>query len=159
MRFMFLFSMLIAIGCGKGSTKRLEDLKKEWIQTIKVGDVWLTTRVLPKVNNTASENHLIYFNVKIEKVTESLPEKEKLLYLNFDMQKDFTLLIGHDSISSVFCQRIENGIRGSYEYVVAFEEGSKNLSDTYSLIYNDQIFGIGTVEFLYHSKELKKLRA
>ena len=95
------------------------------------------------------DSDFIYFNVKFNNPDGSGFNKEKVLYLNFDMQKDFVLLNKGDSISPVFCQRIENGMKNSFEYIVAFEEKDTG-DETVSLIYNDKIFSIGTVAFVYN---------
>jgi len=147
----------------------VEDPGNKITQMINLSDVRIVTKYLPtsyrSVINNLSDSVLMdddgfyYFNVKFEKKTGEKPGKEKLLYLTFDMQKDFVLMMNdRDSIAPVICQKIENGISGSYEYMIAFEIMSKEkLKNDFKLFYNDKIFGIGTVAFVYKQEDLKRI--
>ena len=98
-----------------------------------------------------------HFDVKFNKEGTEKPTKEKLLYLNFDMQNDFVLLVNdRDSIAPSICQKIENGTPGSYEYVVVFEKGTDEWKN-FTLFYHDKIFSIGTVSFVYSEKDILKI--
>lgn len=92
----------------------------------------------------------VHFQVRIDKNTEPSFKKEQLLYLNFDMQQDFTLVVQQDTVAAGFCQRIENGRKNSYEYIVAFEDDRLIQPKDYMLLYQDKIFGVGTVAFVCH---------
>ena len=105
------------------------------------------------------DDRFYYFNVKFDKKAGDKPAKEKVLYLNFDMQNDFVLLVNDlDSIAPAICQKIENGIAGSYEYMVVFEkQNGEELSKDMTLFYHDKIFSIGTVAFVFNGKDIKKI--
>jgi hypothetical protein len=140
----------------------INDPDNKITQSIQVGNVKVITKLLPydyrnmleKTEDSAAEDHYTYFSVKIEGLKEK-PVKDKLLYLNFDMQTDFIMLQGQDSIAPVICQRIENGRSGSYEYLVAFDNDYS--PGDFTLFYKDKIFGIGTVAFVYKEKDLSKI--
>ena len=138
-------------------------------QSIQVGDVHTVVRLLPAhfrnlpeseihpVNNPALDNYY-YFDVRFEPDKKEKPEKEKVLYLNFDMQNDFTLFCQGDSVAPAICQKIENGIGGSYQYMLAFENNNKRIdASDFSLVYKDKIFGIGVLAFVYKKEDVRKI--
>lgn len=138
-------------------------------QRIKLDDVQISMKWLPETyrriiygrgnydkDSPVKDDGLYYFNARFDKEKGEKPGKEKNLYLDFDMQQDFVLLNGKDSIAPVFCQKIENGIGGSYEYMLAFERPAGIIND-FSVIYNDKIFGVGTVAFVYRNEDIMKI--
>jgi hypothetical protein len=144
----------------------IDDPKNKITQKIAVGDVQVVTRFLPesyrllmsKQSVKEQEDNYYHFSVKLDKQLPGKLDKEKLLYLAFDIQNDFALLVnGTDSLAPVICQKIENGISGNYEYMVVFEKGDKYGDDDFTLVYNDKIFGIGTIDFVYKQKDIKKI--
>jgi hypothetical protein len=167
--------IVLVMGCKtkmteKGYADYINDPENKITQKIKIGEVqasmkWIPQeyyRLINKKNgrfvDSVSQDGLYYFDAKFEKTTEEKPTKEKLLYLDFDMQNDFVLLLGKDSIAPGICQKIENGIPGSYQYMLAFESRGKEISnDDFTVIYNDKIFGIGTIAFVYNQDDIKKI--
>ena len=152
-----------------GYVDYINDPDNKIMQQIKIGEVkasmkwmpaeyrWLMNKRMGREADTAVQDGLYYFDAKFEKTTGEKPAKDKLLYLDFDMQKDFVLLMGKDSIMPGICQKIENGVSGSYEYMLAFETGKKENGNDFTVIYNDKIFGIGTIAFVYNQDDLKKI--
>jgi hypothetical protein len=137
-------------------------------QSITVGDVAIVSRFLPQAyrllmgrsgDSMVSEgDRFFYFDVKFSKNGNFRPEKEKLLYLNFDMGNNFVLFVNNrDSIAPVFCQKIESGISKEYEYMVVFEKKTDEKWRDFTLIYNDKIFSMGTVAFVYNEKDILKI--
>ena len=161
----------------------INDPENKIVQSIKVGDVkviakWLpdqyrnnhpdsnretnnntiSTSNNPQSNNRSSHEDYSYFNVRFEKSTVEKPANDKVLYLNFDMQNDFKLLCAGDSLSAVICQKIENGISGSYEYIVAFQNADSRLQKSdFTLYYKDKIFGLGDIAFVYSQNDIQKI--
>lgn len=146
----------------------VEDPDNKITQKISVGDVGVVTRFLPSSYRSLIEEkkHSIntdgddyyYFDVTFNKNTLEKPSKEKLLYLNFDMANDFVLLVNsRDSITPAICQRIENGKSGDHEYIVAFEKKEEGDWRDFTLIYNDKVFSIGTVAFVYNEMDISKI--
>ena len=128
-------------------------------QTIKLGGVTMVGKWLPDYRkNKENDPGYSYFNVRIEKpLTEKIPEGQAL-YLEFDIAKDFVLVNGKDSILPAIAQRIQNGVSGRFEYLVAFPESIRQFTgNDHTLVYNDKIFGLGTVAFLYKKEDTNKL--
>jgi len=146
----------------------MEDPDNKIKQSITIGDVGVVTKFLPASYRSlmnkqddampdSKEDPFYYFNVKFNKKPGDKPEKEKLMYLNFDIQNDFVLLVNNrDSIAPAICQKIENGIAGCYEYIVVFEKEKGEWKD-FALVYHDKIFSIGTVAFVYNEKDILKI--
>ncbi len=168
-----LIVALVVAGCKTKSTEKnyidyINDPENKITQRIKIGEVQAIMKWMPpdyyklisrsrQAGDTLSGTGL-YFNAKFEKTTGEKPVKEKLLYLDFDMQNDFVLLVGKDSIAPSICQNVENGISGSYEYMLAFEDqGREPGKQDFTVFYNDKIFGIGTIAFVYNQDDIKKI--
>ena len=156
--------------------KFINDPENKIVQSIKVGDVKVIAKllpfqyrnpqlVLPKGGNNeqpgagySNNEDYYYFNVRLEKAIGDKPANDKLMYLNFDMQNDFTLLCAGDSLSPVICQKIQNGNAASYEYMLAFDNGSKTIDkNDFTLYYKDKIFGLGIIAFVYSQKDIRKI--
>lgn len=165
--------LIMISGCARQSGQQgyvayINNPAHKILQQIEVGQVQTTVKWLPaayrnlgKEMSGADEPDndaagLCFFDVRFDKTKGEKPEKEKLQYLDFDIQKDFVLLEGKDSILPVICQKIENGIGGSYQYLLAFEKTGRDLQD-FSVIYNDKVFGIGTLAFVYTQQDIQKI--
>jgi len=154
----------------RGYSDYINDPENKITQKIKIGEVQASMKWIPpeyhllvskkngRVADSSAQDGLYYFDAKFEKTTGEKPVKDKLLYLDFDMQNDFVLLLGKDSVAPSICQKIENGISGSYEYMLAFEsKGKEKDKNDFTVIYNDKIFGIGTIAFVYNQDDIKKI--
>jgi hypothetical protein len=145
----------------------INDPDNKIIQKIKIGEVQATMKLVPvdyddlisrEAGGGRKDAGLYYFSAKFDKTVGEKPSKEKILYLDFDMNKDFVMLCGRDSVVPAICQKIENGISGSYEYMLAFEKPSGGMEEKdFTVFYNDKIFGIGTVAFVYDQDDIKKI--
>ena len=164
--------LLFILACKQKSPEEklknfVDDPDNNITQKITVGDVGVVTKFLPasyrslmgeeKDSIQDNKERFYYFDVKFNKETTDKLAKEKLLYLNFDMQNDFVLLANNrDSVAPAICQKIENGTAGSYEYMVVFEKGEEEWKN-FMLFYHDKIFSIGTVSFVYNEKDILKI--
>jgi hypothetical protein len=171
----WVFVILIVTGCkSKISLNEYGDYlnnpRNKITQKIEIGGVEASMKWIPsdyyrlmrkrdkESEDSLAEDDYYYFNAKFEKTEGEKPEKNKILYLDFDMQKDFVLLMGKDSVMPGICQKVENGIAGSYEYMLAFEKGERHEEDNgFTVIYNDKIFGIGTIAFVYNRDDIKRI--
>jgi hypothetical protein len=158
-RLVLILSVMMLLACGQKLQGKNSVKETKFSKRIKIGNTEAVAKLQPddynklfsevdvkKVNNT--EDEFVYFNVKFNRNSTEDFNKEKILYLNFDMQNDFVLVKNKDSVAPAFCQRIENGVKNNFEYIVAFNKG-KDIQKEVSLIYKDKIFSIGTVAFLY----------
>lgn len=160
-----------AVACRSKSPERkmveyVNDPDNKIKQEITIGNTKATIRLMPDEyqqyldstrTDTAGSGYY-YFNVRFDREGGVKPEKEKIAYLNFDMQQDFVMKPANgDSVKPAICQKIENGKGGSYEYMVAFEKtGSREVED-FTVFYTDKIFGTGTIAFVYSQKDIKKI--
>ena len=161
---LYLLSFLLITSCDQRSPRQrlvdyMNDPANKIRQIIRIGDVKVTSKLLPynysNKEDAISKDGYVYFSVNIESHKNEKPSKEKVLYLDFDMQQDFTLLRGTDSVAPVICQKIQNGRPGSYEYVVAFNDDHND--QDYTLFYKDKLFGIGTVAFVYDQQHISNI--
>jgi hypothetical protein len=142
------------ISCTAPKENEAALLQKQGIQKISIGDVRLASRLMSR-DEPEQGGGYVYFNVKIEKTDTDRIGKEQALYLAFDIQQDFVLKAGGRQILPGVCQKIENGRKDIYEYVVAFEAGKELEKEELTLLYKDKIFGVGTVAFVYDQADLK----
>jgi hypothetical protein len=161
--------MLLMISCTNLTPQQrltafVNDPENKIVQSIQVGDVKAIAKLLPaqyrdpQPQPSISNEDYCYFNVRFEKNTVEKPANEKLLYLNFDMQNDFTVFCAGDSISPAICQKIETGVSGRYEYLVAFHNDDNRLSkNDFTLYYKDKIFGLGVIAFVYSQKDIRQV--
>lgn len=161
--------LLLAISCANLTPQQrlaafINDPENKIAQSVQVGYVKAIVKLLPaqyrdpQSQSSISKEDYFYFNVRFEKNTVEKPANEKLLYLNFDMQNDFTMFCAGDSISPVICQKIETGVSGRYEYMVAFQNSNESLSkNDFTLYYKDKIFGLGVIAFVYSQKDIQKV--
>jgi hypothetical protein len=160
---------LVIAGCSHKTRQQsfvdfINNPENKITQKIKVGNVtailkWQPPEYLKMMDSTtvktdSSSNQFYYFDAKFEKPGNDKLSKEKIMYLDFDIEKDFTLINGRDSIPASICQRIQNGQADNYEYLLAFEKRDNN---DFTVAYNDKIFGIGTVAFVYRQADIQKL--
>lgn len=172
MKWVILGSVILMSCTGKTPERKWADYisnpKNKITQAIKIGEVQATIQLQPEEyrkfrkvgteGKNGGKEEYYYFSMKFEKGIGDKPEKEKLLYLNFDMQNDFIMLLKNDSIPPSICQRIPNGKGGSYEYLLAFENRGRTGED-FTVFYHDKIFGIGTIAFVYKQDDIRKIPA
>lgn len=176
MKVLLLTGIIAVSGCRQNTDEQryinyINDPKYKITQKITVGDVQATIKWLPlkyrqfrkiksaEDSSMASNDDFYFFDVRFDKSKGEKPSREKLLYLNFDMQDDFVLLAGADSVAPAICQKIENGVSGSYQYLLAFEKLRQTQEEDFSVFYKDKIFGIGTMAFVYLQKDIKRIPA
>lgn len=169
---MFLLIILL-LGCSQRSARQklqdfINDPDNKIIQSIRIGNVTMISKWIPfypqltnaaeKDRNEPAEEDYYYFHVRLENPSTEKPVKEKIMYLDFDIQQDFTLVHGTDSLAPVICQKIEQGVSGRYQYLVAFEKHHPGQTQPdFVLLYKDKIFGIGTVAFVYRKEITQKV--
>lgn len=154
------FVVLILVSC---SVKTADQRFREYInnpankilQQVNAGSMTVTAKFITEMGKRFLTNDYYYFNITFDRgVSDKLPH-EKLLYADFDMHQDFFLVTETDSCTPAICQKIENGLPGKYEYILAFEPRKKDKD--FILVYRDKIFGIGTVDFAYKKKDIDKI--
>ena len=175
----FLLTVLV-VGCAHRSPQQklvefINNPENKIVQSMQISGVKVTSKWLPyqyrqssiangqlakgaQPDNSLPHDDYTYFNVRFEKKFTEKPATEKVMYLDFDMQNDFTLLCSGDSLAPVICQKIENGVAGSYEYMLAFDNNNKcSDKNDFTLFYKDKIFGLGVIAFVYSQKDIRKI--
>jgi hypothetical protein len=109
-------------------------------------------KMLSAKTGVANDSSFSYFrfNVKAARLDK---EKELVEYMNYQMQMDFTLKIGADSIPCVFYQAIPKGLGGELEFLVAFE--SRAVPDM-EFVFNDRALRNEQFVFTYTVKDFEK---
>lgn len=128
---------------------------KRGMQYIKVGDTELTSKMM-KMDSARANDAFVYFDVTINRLKDEALSKDKSMYLDFDVQKDFGAAVGNDSLIPALCQRVMNGKSKSFEYLIAFEKRPALQASGITLVYDDKIFGVGRVAFAYQANDLKE---
>lgn len=167
--------LLLFMGCtAKNSSvvfsEYINDPKNKITQKITIGDIQTTVKWLPiqyrEMNNPVRsagtfanmEDEFYYFDVRFDRMNQNKLAKEKLLYLEFDMQHDFLLMAGSDTLLPAICQKIENGISGRSQYLVAFEKPALlNSAVDFTLLYADKIFGTGLQAFVFKAEDVRRI--
>jgi hypothetical protein len=168
-----IFLLVLITACQQKTPEQrlksyVDDPDNKITQAISIGNTGMVAKFLPvsyrslmggQGDTISGKNEgFYYFNVRIERKAGDKPSTEQLLYLNFDIEKDFVLLVNNrDSVAPAICQKIENGIAGSYEYIIVFEKKENEGDDDFTLIYHDKVFSMGTVAFVYKEKDILKI--
>lgn len=147
----------------------LKNKKNHFIQKVVVNNSVITIKYLPKevetmldkknVYDIVDKNYdeFIHFKININKKGFKPEDKNTINYQNFYVQNDFKLVNMSDTITPAICEKINNGIKDDNEYIVVFTR-PVTLSDKFSLVYDDKIYGVGKHEFLYDTNELKNTK-
>ncbi|HEV7782326.1 MAG TPA: hypothetical protein VGO58_13725 [Chitinophagaceae bacterium] len=174
MKLIVAMILMVFAGCRHATSEQqyinyINDPEHKITQQIKIGDVQATVKWLPagyrklkseKLEEPAAAEEgegFYFFDVKFDKTKGEKPVAGKLAYLDFDIQKDFVLLKGKDSLLPLICQKIENGIGGSYQYMLVFEKQEEELTKDFAVVYNDKVFGTGTLAFVYNQEDISKI--
>lgn len=83
-----------------------------------------------------------YFKVVLES-TAKLKDSSNINYVNFGMENSMKMIIGKDTIPAAFAERIANGKKNNYEYIVAFKKITNRKN--FQILINDQALEIGQV--------------
>lgn len=169
----FWWMIVVLVSCkAKTAEQRYADFindgKNGITQVKRMGKTIITIRYLPaeydlamakKKNehvSLADREGFYYFNVKIEDSSFMKKDKERAVYLSFDIQNDFFLSENNRLSAPAFCQKIENGLTYINEYIVAFEK-SNTVNKDFSFVYKDKLFGIGEQSFVYKQENIRRI--
>lgn len=168
-----IVSLILIAGCKNKTPEQrfadyITDPKNKITQVIKVGETQATIKLMTNeyrnsliridTGKTDGGGEYYYFNIRFDKSVGDKPDQQKILYLNFDMQNDFVMLVNNDSVPAAICQKIENGRPGSYEYLLAFEKDNKQRDEEdFTVFYHDKIFGMGTIAFVYKQIDIQNI--
>jgi hypothetical protein len=118
-------------------------------KSVSVGDNKCIIQQIPASFNEGSadeESRFDYFRVILESKAK-LTDSSHVNYVNFGMESAMRMVIGKDTVSPAIVQRIANGKKENYEYMVAFE---KNVNHTpFEILINDNTLEIGQVSLKF----------
>lgn len=170
MKYAWLLVFLWLVGCKQKTEQQqlvdaINNPDNKIIQRIKAGNMMVTAKWVPQqyrnlqamasAIDSSPRDNFYYFNLRFDQLNKETLDASKMSYLNFDLQKDFTLTVGKDSLQPAICQKIERGTSSSYEYLMAFENKLLNNQD-FTLVYKDSVFGIGALAFYFNMNEIQK---
>jgi len=132
---------LVFFGCRNQETKLLT-------RSVDVGENKCIVQQLPaEFNEGADEKGKFdYFRVILESKAK-LTDSSHVNYVNFGMDNVMKMVIDKDTISPAFVQRIANGKKENYEYMVAFEKNEKK--EPFEIVINDNTLEIGQVSLKF----------
>lgn len=126
-----------AIAACKNEPARLET------RSFSQGNNKCTVQQLPANYDQASggNDRFDYYRVIIESKAK-LSDSSDVNYVNFGMENSISKVISRDTLSAAFAQRIANGKKDNYEYIVSFE---KRNDKNYEILIKDQAFEMGLI--------------
>jgi hypothetical protein len=114
-------------------------------KSVTVGDNKCIVQQMPssfQEGNSSEKSQFDYFRVILESKAK-LKDSSYVNYINFGMESSLQMIVGKDTIPAAFAQRVANGKKDSYEYIVAFEK--KQHGRNFEILIKDQALGIGQV--------------
>jgi hypothetical protein len=138
MKRLAILILAVTVGC-KEQTKNLAT------KSISVGENKCIVQQMPASFQEGNDNvktKFDYFRVILESKAK-LSDSSHLNYINFGIENAFKRVMDKDTIPAVFAQRIANGKKDSYEYIVAFRKEKENKS--FEILVDDQVLEIGQI--------------
>lgn len=111
-------------------------------------------------------NEMTYFNFRIEfkkgqgellKYNLKSPQQytERINYVSFEMQKDFYLVQGKDTLlPGLYHFERTFDVAPFTTVMLAFDNKKFNPSDEFTIVYNDKLFNKGFIKYNYKPKQL-----
>jgi hypothetical protein len=129
--------LLILLGCS-------DKLPPLVTKSITVGENKCIVQQLPA---SFEEGHnknskFDYYKIVLESKAK-LKDSSSINYVNFGMESSMLMVIGKDTIPAAFAERIANGQKDNYEYIVAFAKRADKKN--FQILINDQALEIGQV--------------
>lgn len=87
-----------------------------------------------------------YYRVIIESKAK-MTDSSHIHAVNFGMEQAIHKVIGADTLLPAFVQRIANGKKESYEYIVSFERTAQ--PKQYEILINDPVFEMGPLSLKF----------
>lgn len=122
-----------------------EDTKSLVTKSVTVGENKCIVQQVPSdfQEGTASEKSgFDYFRVIIESKAK-LMDSSHVNYVNFGMETSIRKIIKTDTIFPAFVQRVANGKKENYEYIVSFEKNPAGKA--FEILIDDHVFEMGLI--------------
>lgn len=136
---LMVFQGFLLCAC-KNSQARLETRAVE-----KNGMKCIVQQLPEDYGNPAADNKFDYYRIIIESKAR-LRDSSDVNYVNFGIENSIRKVAAGDTLYPAFAQRIANGRKDNYEYIVSFQ---KEKNKIFEIIIDDQVFEMGliTVKF------------
>lgn len=133
---LLLLFKISLLGCIHNSEKLIT-------RSVEIGDKKCIVQQMPEEFQEGAKNgHFDYFRIIIESKVQ-LEDSSHVNYINFGLENSIRKIVKSDTLYPAFVQRIANGKKENYEYIVSFEKEPKERR--FEIYINDQVFGIGPV--------------
>lgn len=131
-----VFFGTLALGC----VHRNEKLATK---SFEMGDAKCIVQQMPGTFQEGTrDSHFDYFRVIIQS-RAPLAGTGDMNLANFGFENSIRKIITSDTVYPAFVQRIANGKKESYEYIVSFEKERKGRR--FDICIDDHVFGLGPV--------------
>lgn len=135
-RVLILFFGIFLSSCNHSNEKLIT-------KSLEVGDKKCTVQQMPEEFHEGKQGgDFDYFRVIIES-KEQLQDSSNINLVNFGFENSIMKIIKSDTLYPAFVQRIANGKKENYEYIVSFEKEPKE--QRFDVYINDKVLGIGQV--------------
>ena len=133
--------VVLAVACRHHKEKLLT-------QSVTVGENKCIVQRVPAEFNEGqdSEGRFDYFRVILQSKAK-LVDKSHVNYVNFGMQDAIKMVIAGDTLIPAFVQRVANGKKENYEYMVAFDKNEK--ANPFEIIIRENTLEIGEVSLKF----------
>lgn len=141
--FVLVIMMVVSYGCGNRFGEKLTT------RSIKSGDyVCIVQRMPASYGGDDKAGQFDYYRLIIE---SSVPVKDKnaVDYVNFGIQDDIKMVMEGDSVSPAILQRVANGKKNSFEYLMAFDRSAEFKRKEIQIAIDDKVLGIGKVSLIF----------
>ena len=105
-------------------------------------------------DSVANEYYPFYYFRTVVSGDRAKETKEVLKYMSYDMQHDFFMVIGKDSVPAFFSQAIATGDPGNHEFMLAFPR-IDTTAVPIKIVFDDRVFGAGRTQCVFNSNDLK----
>ena len=117
-------------------------------QSVTVGENKCIVQRVPAEFNEGqdSEDSFDYFRVILQSKAK-LVDSSHVNYVNFGMENAIKMVMAGDTLNPAFVQRVANGKKENYEYMVAFDKNEKE--NPFEIIINENTLEIGQVSLKF----------
>ena len=160
---------------GLNKTKIINDLSftmtyrtKEDLVILNNKRTQITQRLLDKeLNNLGDDLQYATFRIARDNSNQSVLQvgnmtqdtyTKRIAYMSFDMQKDFYVLEGNDTLNCQLFHFVRNYELAPYvEFSLGFDNSKSKTTKDKTFIYDDKLFGIGKLKFSITSKDINRI--
>lgn len=125
-----------------------------------------TSEIRKKIDNYSELQYVVFrikkndFNGELLKfqLKSSDEYQNRINYCSFNIQKDFNLIEGKDTLNCCISQFERTyGITPFISFILGFPKTEANQASNKTLVFNDMLFGNGIINLTYHKENFNKL--